>query len=97
MAGLNRMWSHSCLSSKMPFCRLLRYLEKASTMSRTGRVTCTLEDCSADRETERESGDERWKERMTCQRKGVKDVEEQKGMNGVRHSKGKGKDTCQER
>lgn len=44
MAGLNRMWSHSCLRSKMPFCKLLRYLEKASTMSRTGRVTCTLED-----------------------------------------------------
>lgn len=51
MAGLNRMWSHSCLSSKMPFCKLLRYLEKASTMSRTGRVTCTLEDWSADRKT----------------------------------------------
>lgn len=44
MAGLNRMWSQSCLSSMMPFCRLLRYLEKASTMSRTDRVTWTLED-----------------------------------------------------
>lgn len=52
MAGLNRMWSHSCLSSMMPFCKLLRYLEKARTMSRTDRVTCTLEDWKQGRDKE---------------------------------------------
>lgn len=64
MAGLNRMWSHSCLSSMIPFCKLLRYLEKASTMSRTDHVTCTLEDWKQGRDKELEiKGDEgrvRW-------------------------------------
>lgn len=55
MAGLNRMWSHSCLSSKIPFCKLLRYLEKASTMSRTGLVTCTLEDWRRERDKKAQS------------------------------------------
>lgn len=55
MAGLNRMWSHSCLSSKIPFCKLLRYLEKASTMSRTGLVTCTLEDWRREGDMEAQS------------------------------------------
>ncbi len=91
MAGLNRMWSHSCLSSKMPFCKLLRYLEKASTMSRTGRVTCTLEDWSTDRETESATiggGGKKGEGEMSV--KGLKDVESRKGWGGE-------KDTCRER
>lgn len=75
MAGLNRMWSHSCLRSKMPFCKLLRYLEKANTMSRTGRVTCTLEDWSTDSATT--GGEEKEEDDMSA--KGVKDVESKKG------------------
>lgn len=45
IAGLRRTWSHSCFSKGTPFCKLLRYFEKARHNSSTARVTWALEDC----------------------------------------------------